>query len=304
MNPPALPDGNILIRNRLMNIRELFNNGRTVFSMEVFPPKKHDPVSEIFSTLNGLAGLDPDFISCTYGAGGNPADTSTIDICREISEKFGTPAVAHFTCVNNSRTDIDTAVENFRAAGISNVLALRGDISDKTPPKDDFRYASELITYLKQKAPYITISAACYPETHPDSPSVVSDILHMKEKEECGAEHFISQLFFNNEDFYTFREKTLIAGIKSPIEAGIMPVTSKAGILRMVSMCGASIPKKLSRILNRYENDELALRDACIAYAIDQINDLIANDVDGIHLYTMNKPEIAQRVYSAVKNLL
>lgn len=287
-----------------MELRELFGKGRTVFSMEVFPPKKQDPVSEIYSTLDGLAGLSPDFISVTYGAGGNPADTATIDICREIKEKFDTLAVAHFTCVNSSREDIDTAVENFRRAGVMNVLALRGDRNDKVPPKDDFHYASELITYLKEKAPWLSISAACYPETHPDSPSVVTDILHMKEKEDCGAEHFISQLFFDNEDFYAFREKTLIAGIKSPIEAGIMPVTTKAGILRMVSMCGASIPKKLSRILNRYENDETALKDACIAYAIDQINDLIANDVDGIHLYTMNKPEIAQRVYSAVKNLL
>ena len=287
-----------------MELKELFGKGRTVFSMEVFPPKKQDPVSEIYSTLDGLTGLKPDFISCTYGAGGNSADTSTIDICREIMDKFGTPAAAHFTCVNNSREDIDIAVERFRAAGITNVLALRGDRNDKVPPKDDFHYASELITYLKDKAPWISISAACYPETHPDSISAVDDILHMKEKEDCGAEHFISQLFFDNEDFYTFREKTLIAGIKSPIEAGIMPVTSKAGILRMVSMCGASIPKKLSRILNRYENDETALKDACIAYAIDQINDLIANDVDGIHLYTMNKPEIARRVYDAIHNLL
>ena len=287
-----------------MEMKKIFERGKPIFSMEIFPPKKNDPVSEVYSTLDGLVGLHPDFISCTYGAGGNPADTSTVDICRVIEEKFHTLSIAHLTCVNSTREDIDQIIEAFRKADIRNVLALRGDINEKAPPKNDFRYASELISYLKEKAPEISISAACYPESHPNSESIVSDILHMKEKEDRGAEHFISQLFFDNEDFYTFREKTLIAGIKSPIEAGIMPVTSKAGILRMVSMCGASIPKKLSRILNRYEHDENALRDACTAYAIDQIVDLIANGVDGIHLYTMNKPDLARKVYEAVKNLI
>lgn len=287
-----------------MEMKTLFDRKKKVLSMEVFPPKKTDPVSEIYTTLEGLSDTKPDFISCTYGAGGNPADTSTVDICREIKDKFGILPIAHLTCVNNSREDIDRAVELFNEAGVTNVLALRGDISPKAPPKDDFHYASELISYLKETAPQINISAACYPETHPAAVSAVDDILRMKEKEQCGAEHFMSQLFFDNEDFYTFREKTAIAGIKSPIEAGIMPVTSKEGILRMVSMCGASVPKKLARILNRYENDSQALLDACIAYAIDQINDLIANDVDGIHLYSMNKPVIAKRIYDAVKNLL
>jgi methylenetetrahydrofolate reductase (NADPH) len=272
--------------------------------MEIFPPKKTFPIESIYSTLDGLSDLSPGFISCTYGAGGNPADTSTVDICRIIKEKYGILPIAHLTCVNNTRADIDLAIELLKNAGVENVLALRGDKNDKVPPKDDFAYASDLITYLKEKAPWIHISAACYPETHPDSESAVSDILHMKEKEEAGAEHFMSQLFFDNEDFYAFREKTQIAGIKSPIEAGIMPVTSKQGILRMVSMCGASIPKKLARILNRYEDNEQAFHDACIAYAIDQIADLITNEVDGIHLYTMNKPDVAHRIYAAVKNLL
>lgn len=287
-----------------MQMNNIFRNGKTVFSIEVFPPKKGDPVSEIYKPLEQLCGVKPDFISCTYGAGGNPADTATIDICRTIKDKFGVLSIAHLTCVNNTRDDIDNILVQLKAAGIDNVLALRGDKNDRVPPKDDFRYASELISYLKSKAPELHISAACYPECHPESESAVSDILYMKEKENCGAEHFMSQLFFDNEDFYSFHEKTLIAGIKSPIEAGIMPVTSKSGILRMVSLCGASIPKKLSRILNRYENDPKAFSDACIAYAIDQISDLIAYGVDGIHLYSMNKPEIAQRIYSAVKNQL
>lgn len=285
-------------------MKKLFENGRTVFSMEIFPPKKPGTIESIYSTLDGLADIKPDFISCTYGAGGNPADTSTIDICRIIKEKYGILPIAHFTCVNNTRADIDKAIELFRAAGIENVLALRGDKNDKYPPKEDFHYAADLIKYLKEKAPELHISAACYPETHPEAESPVADILRMKEKEQCGAEHFMSQLFFDNEDFYAFREKTQIAGIKSPIEAGIMPVTSKAGILRMVSMCGASVPKKLARILNKYENNPEAFADACVHYAIDRIADLITNDVDGIHLYSMNKPDTAKKIFEAVKNML
>lgn len=287
-----------------MEMRNLFKDGHTVFSMEIFPPKKPGTIDSIYSALDGLSGLSPDFISCTYGAGGNPADTSTVDICRIIKEKYGILPIAHLTCVNNTRGDIDRAVELFKEAGVENVLALRGDKNDKAEPKHDFEHASDLITYLKETAPQLHISAACYPEAHPDSESVVSDILNMKLKEECGAEHFMSQLFFDNEDFYEFREKTLIAGIKSPIEAGIMPVTSKKGVLRMVSMCGASVPKKLARILNRYEDNDPAFHDACMAYAIDQIADLITNGADGIHLYTMNKPEVAVRIYESVKNLL
>lgn len=287
-----------------MYMPELFKNGRVVFSCEIFPPKKTSNFNNIHETISGLAKLSPAFISCTYGAGGNPADTRTIDVCRLIKEQYSLPPIAHITCVNNSREDIDRIIVLLREAGIENVLALRGDINDKVPPKEDFHYASELISYLKEKAPELHISAACYPELHPESRGVVDDILNLKLKEDCGAEHFMSQLFFDNEDFYTFRERTQIAGMKSPIEAGIMPVTSKAGIMRMVSMCGASIPKKLARILNRYESDPTALQDACVAYAIDQINDLIANDVDGIHLYSMNRPDISERIYSAVKNLL
>ncbi len=287
-----------------MEMKTLFAKGHPTFSYEIFPPKKSASFDDIHDTLKGLKALEPSFISCTYGAGGNPADTSTIDICRIMKEQYDIPPIAHITCVNNTRADIDRIIELLKDAGVDNVLALRGDKNDKVPPKDDFHYASELISYMKEKAPWIHISAACYPETHPDSDSPVSDILHLKEKEDCGAEHFISQLFFDNEDFYNFREKTLIAGMKSPIEAGIMPVTSKTGILRMVSICGASVPKKLARILNRYESDPVALQDACINYAIDQINDLIVNDVDGIHLYSMNKPDISARIYGAVKNLL
>ncbi len=286
-----------------MKMSKLFEVKKPVFSLEVFPPKKNaGGIETIYETLNGLKDLKPDFISVTYGAGGNLADNSTCDICSIIKNKYNILPIAHLTCVNNSKSDIDVILENLKEAGVSNILALRGDINPDIPPKNDFAHADELVAYIKSKGEF-DISGACYPETHPDSEDTVSDILNLKNKVDCGAEHLISQLFFNNEDFYSFREKARLAGIKVPIEAGIMPVTNKSQVLRMATMCGASIPRKMSRLLNRFENNPKALEDAGIAYAIDQIIDLIANGVDGIHLYTMNKPYIAQRIFAAIESM-
>lgn len=286
-----------------MKMSKLFEVKKPVFSLEVFPPKKNaGGIETIYETLDGLKDLKPDFISVTYGAGGNLADNSTCDICSIIKNKYNILPIAHLTCVNNSKSDIDVILENLKEAGVSNILALRGDINPDVPPKNDFAHADELVAYIKSRGEF-DISGACYPETHPDSEDTVSDILNLKNKVDCGAEHLISQLFFNNEDFYSFREKARLAGIKVPIEAGIMPVTNKSQVLRMATMCGASIPRKMSRLLNRFENNPKALEDAGIAYAIDQIIDLIANGVDGIHLYTMNKPYIAQRIFAAIESM-
>lgn len=286
-----------------MKISKLFEAKRPVFSLEVFPPKKNaGGIETIYETLDGLKDIKPDFISVTYGAGGNLADRSTCDICSIIKNKYNILPIAHLTCVNNTKQDIDIITQDLKSVGVSNILALRGDISPDIPPKNDFAHASDLVEYIKKKGDF-TISGACYPETHPDSEDSVSDILNLKKKVDSGAEHLISQLFFNNEDFYAFREKAVLAGINVPIEAGIMPVTNKNQVLRMATMCGASIPRKMSRLLNRFENNPKALEDAGIAYAVDQIVDLIANDVDGIHLYTMNKPYIAQRIFAAIESM-
>lgn len=285
-----------------MKMSKLFEAKKPVFSLEVFPPKKNSGgIETIYETLDGLKDLKPDFISVTYGAGGNLADNSTCEICSIIKNKYNILPIAHLTCVNNSKSDIDIILGNLKNAGVSNILALRGDINPEVPPKDDFLHASELVAYIKDKDTF-DVSGACYPETHPDSEDTVSDILNLKHKVDCGAEHLISQLFFNNEDFYSFLEKARLAGITVPIEAGIMPVTNKSQVLRMATMCGASIPRKMSRLLNKFENNPKALEDAGIAYAIDQIIDLIANGVDGIHLYTMNKPYIAQRIFNSIES--
>lgn len=193
-----------------MKMSKLFEAKKPVFSLEVFPPKKNSGgIETIYETLDGLKDLKPDFISVTYGAGGNLADNSTCEICSIIKNKYNILPIAHLTCVNNSKSDIDIILGNLKNAGVSNILALRGDINPEVPPKDDFLHASELVAYIKDKDAF-DVSGACYPETHPDSEDTVSDILNLKHKVDCGAEHLISQLFFNNEDFTAFLRKHVL----------------------------------------------------------------------------------------------
>jgi len=286
-----------------MKISSLFNKNTTVFSFEVFPPKRTSPIETIYNTLDELKDLNPDFISVTYGAGGNLADSSTIDIASIIKNKYKIEPVAHLTCVSCSNGEIDEILAKFKENKIENILALRGDINPDFPPKNDFKYASDLVSYIKEKGGF-DISGACYPEVHLEAKNPIDDILNLKKKVEAGADHLISQLFFDNNVFYDFVQKAKIAGINVPIEAGIMPVVSKNQIERMVSMCGASLPAKFSKIMQRYEHNPEALRDAGIAYAVDQIVDLVSNGVDGIHLYTMNNPYIARKISESVSRII
>lgn len=284
-----------------MRVSELFGK-KTVFSFEVFPPKKDSPVEVIYDTLEELKNLSPDFISVTFSAGGSGNGHLACAVASKIKE-YGITPVIHLPCINYSKAEIDSTLAEIDVCGIENILALRGDINPDIPPKTDFRYASDLITYLRTRGDY-DIAAACYPEVHPEADSFVDDIRNLKIKVDSGAEHLITQLFFDNDSFYEFREKAAIAGINVPIEAGIMPVVNKKQIERMVTTCGASLPKKFVRIMQRYEHNPEALRDAGIAYAIDQIVDLAAEGVDGIHLYTMNKPYVAKRISEAVSGII
>lgn len=286
-----------------MKISQLFKEGKCIMSFEVFPPKKNSDDKTIFSTLDSLKKLNPAFISVTYGAGGSGADNITCKIASHIKNGLGVESAAHLTCVSSSKEDVDTILGELKKNGIENILALRGDINPERPPKNDFRYARELISYIKEKGDF-HISAACYPEVHTEAPDMITDIKHLREKVDAGAEHLMSQLFFDNGHFWDFLEKARIAGVNVPIEAGIMPVSNKKQIERMVSMCGASLPAKFSRMMAKYENDPESLRDAGIAYAVDQIVDLISGGADGIHLYTMNNPYVAEKITSAVSGLL
>ncbi len=286
-----------------MNMQELFRDGRQVLSFEVFPPKRTSSIETIYNTLEQLKDLEPDFISVTYGAGGNPADSSTCQIASVIKNRYHVLPVAHLTCVSTTKDNLETILKQFEDAGIENILALRGDINPDIPPAKDFIYASDLIAHIRNRGGF-DISGACYPEGHTEAMSIVTDVLNLKKKVEAGATHLMSQLFFDNQVFYDFMDKVKIAGIDVPIEAGIMPVTNKRQIERMVSTCGASLPRKFTRVMQRYENNPEALRDAGIAYATDQIVDLLANGVNGIHLYTMNNAYVARKITESVKNLL
>ena len=286
-----------------MSIAEIFKKKSTVYSFEVFPPKKTSSIDTIYSTLDELQGLKPDFISVTYGAGGNPADSSTYDIASVIKNKYGIQPLAHLTCVNNSRQDIMVILQRLKENGIENIMALRGDINPDVPPKTDFRHASDLVEFIKQNGDF-HISGACYPEGHVESENLIQDILNLKKKVDAGAEHLVTQLFFDNSAFYSFVERARIAGINVPISAGIMPVVNKNQIERMVTLTAASLPAKFTRMLSKYEHHPEALRDAGIAYAIDQIVDLVSNGVQGIHLYTMNNPYVARRITEAVSSII
>lgn len=286
-----------------MKIASLFNEKKPVLSFEIFPPKKESTLKNIDGTLAELSQLNPDFISVTFGAGGTLANNATVQLAKKMKSEYGIEPVAHLTCLNFTKNEIDDILNQLEENQIENILALRGDINPDIEPKNDFHYASDLVAYVKSNSK-MGIAGACYPEKHLDSKNLDEDIINLKKKVDAGAEHLISQLFFDNELFYSFREKARNAGIMVPIEAGIIPVTNKKQIERMVSMCGASLPAKFMKVLDKYEDRPEALLDAGIAYAVNQIVDLIANDVDGIHIYTMNNPVIAKKICEAVKHLI
>lgn len=286
-----------------MKIRELFKNGKTVFSFEIFPPKKDGSIETVYKTLDELTDLHPDFISVTYGAGGSVPGCSTGEIVSVIKKKYHTESIAHLTCVNSTKEDIDRIITEFEQHGIENVLALRGDVNPDIPPKEDFKHASELITYMKERSS-LGFSGACYPEGHPESASLDEDIENLKRKVDAGAEHLMSQLFFDNSQFYGFLEKARAAGINVPIEAGIMPCVNAKSIQRMVGLCGASLPPKFTKLIARFGDNPEAMRDAGIAYANEQIIDLVSSGVDGIHLYTMNNPYVARKISEGVSSVI
>ena len=298
-------------------INEQLLSKKTIFSFEVFPPKKTMPIDSVFSTLDELKDLNPDFISVTFGAGGSENCDNSIAIAKRIKDVCHVEPVIHMPCLNMTRADAKFVLEQFKQAGIDNILALRGDRVEGKEPCGDFKHADELIRFIKDfdsenpagsnadssSKSYFNILGACYPELHPESSSVYDDIDFLKQKVDAGATHLLSQLFFDNDQFYRFLERCKIKGINVPIEAGIMPVTNKKSIERMVSLTNAKLPKKFTDMMARYEAFPEAIRDAGIAYAIDQIVDLVTHGVQGIHLYTMNNPLIARKIYEATKSL-
>lgn len=287
-----------------MKISQIYKEkGKKVLSFEIFPPKKDDELKNIEPTLDILSELKPDYISVTFGAGGSSNNNKTIELARKIKDVYHIEPVVHLTCLAYTKDEIDSFVKEIQAAGIENILALRGDINPNAPARDDFRYASELIEYLKPKTDFC-IAGACYPEDHPNSPNHVSEMINLKKKVDAGADYLLSQLFFDNDSFYRFEEDARIAGIDVPITPGIMPVINAAQIQRMVTTCGATLPQRFEKIIAEYSDNKEALFDAGMAYAMSQIIDLLTSGVDGIHLYTMNNPRVARTICDGIKNII
>lgn len=290
-----------------MHTNELLVN-KTGFSFEVFPPKKDIPVETVYPTLKELSKLQPDFISVTCGAGGTAGkdgkgSQNTIDVAAYI-KSLGCETAAHMPCIYLTEAEALANLKDLKEKGIENILALRGDEVPGRKRAGVFEHASDLVAFIKEHEPGFTVLGACYPEGHTEAKTLAADVRNLKTKVDAGVDELISQLFFDNTKFYRFLERCEIAGIAVPIEAGIMPVTNKAQIERMVSMCGATLPVKFQRAIAKYGDNPTAMRDIGIAYAIDQIADLLANGVDGIHVYTMNNPYVATKITEAVKSLL
>lgn len=286
-----------------MKVSDLYKEGKKTLSFEIFPPKKDKALEAIDETLDVLCELEPDFISVTFGAGGSAGSNNTIEIAKKIKHNYGVEPVVHLTSLHYSKSEIDEFAAALQNEGIENILALRGDRNANIPEKDDFHHASDVISYLKDKHDFC-ILGACYPEMHPETFSEEDELKNLKTKVDSGAEVLLSQLFFDNEKFMSFREKSEEAGIEVPMIPGVMPVINAAQIKRMLTMCNATFPEKFKKITERYENNKEALFDAGMSYALSQIIDLLVSDIDGIHLYTMNNPVVARRICEGIKNIV
>lgn len=286
-----------------MVISDIYKNKKRSLSFEIFPPKKDSELKNIDKTLEVLCELKPDFISVTFGAGGSSNCNRTIELAKKIKYEYHIEPMVHLTCLSYNKNEIDEFAKVLVDEGIENILALRGDRNPNIPEKDDFKHASDLISYLRQNENFC-IAGACYPECHPESENRVSEIRNLKTKVNAGAEVLLSQLFFDNEQFFRFVDDCKIAEIDVPIIPGIMPVINASQIRRMVTMCGATLPPRFQKIISRYEDNKEALFDAGISYALSQIIDLLSNDIHGLHLYTMNNPVVAKKICEGIRNIL
>lgn len=285
-----------------MKVSEIYKNHKKSLSFEIFPPKTDNGFKNIDKLLDVLCELNPDYISVTFGAGGSANCNRTIELAKKIKYEYHIEPVVHLTCLHYNKAEIDTFAKILKDEGIQNILALRGDKKVDIPEKEDFKHASDLITYLKPNYDFCFLGA-CYPECHPESENRVHEIKYIKEKVNSGTQILLSQLFFDNEQFFHFVEDCQIAEINIPIIPAIMPVINASQIKRILMTCGATFPIRFQKIVNKYENNNEALFDAGISYALSQIIDLLVSGVAGIHLYTMNNPILAKKICEGIRFL-
>ncbi len=287
-----------------MKISDILKSNDRTFSIEVFPPKKKDGFDTIKPAIDEIAAMKPSFMSVTYGAGGGTSEF-TEAIAKNIKDTYGVSSIAHLTCVSSTKETVNERLENLSASGIENILALRGDIpSDNTSLSGDYLHAVDLIKEIKSKNYDFCIGGACYPECHPESKSKQDDLYYIKEKAESGCEFFTTQMFFDNNLYFDFKESLMKIGVSAPVVAGIMPLTAKKQIERAVELSGSYIPKSFIDIINEFGDDREAVKEIGIDFAIEQIRSLYENGVKNIHLYSMNKPEIAKRVADGISDLI
>ena len=275
-----------------MRIKDLYQSDKPVISCEVFPPKKDTDIESIYQALAHICALTPDFVSVTYGAGGSGSVNQTAQIAAHIQQSHHIPALAHLTCVGANSAQIDLLLADMKQKGIENVLALRGDLPDGHPLTGPLAQASALIGHIRSRGDF-SIGAACYPEGHIDCPTLELDIRHLRQKQDAGADFFITQLFFDNDYFFRFLDRAAAAGITLPISAGVMPILGRSQIQRMIFLCGTSLPSEIIKLLHKYQHSPTDLQKAGVDHAARQMEDLLRRGAQGVHIYTMNKPDIA-----------
>ena len=290
-----------------MKISDLLNDASLSISFEVFPPKTESGYESVKAATEAIASLRPSFMSVTYGAGGGTSKY-TLDIAKNIKERYGVPSIAHLTCVSSTKETVKERIEAIREAGIQNIMALRGDIPEQRRGEDrslwDYRHAVELVRELKDSYDGFCIGGACYPEMHPESSDRAEDIRYLKEKVDAGCDFLTTQMFFDNNILYSFLYKIRDFGINVPVIPGIMPITSGRQVERAIKLSGSFMPERFKNLVDRFGKDDSAMMQAGVAYATDQIIDLYANGINHVHVYSMNRPEIAEKIMANLSDIL
>ncbi|MBR6708723.1 MAG: methylenetetrahydrofolate reductase [Clostridia bacterium] len=290
-----------------MKLSELFKSEKLSLSFEVFPPKTDSAFDSVKHATEEIATLHPSFMSVTYGAGGGTS-RYTLEIAQNIKARYGVPTLAHLTCVSSTRETVHAKIEELRAAGIENIMALRGDLTPELEQSDRsgwaYRHAVDLIRELRESGADFCIGGACYPEVHPESVNQKEDIAHLREKVEAGCSFLTTQMFFDNNLFYNFMYKLREAGITVPVIPGIMPITNGRQVERAVKLSGSFMPQRFKSLVDKFGDSPAAMKQAGIAYATDQIIDLYANGITNVHVYSMNKPDVAAAIQRNLSDIL
>lgn len=286
-----------------MKIIDILKNKRVTLSFEVFPPKTADDVPTALAAAEAIAALHPDFMSVTYGAGGGTSDF-TVHIASAVKKTYGVEVMPHLTCLSSTKEKVTETLQDYKEAGFGTIMALRGDVPADGTRKNDFEHATDLMKQIKSFDSSMTLGGACYPEGHPESPSLAADIENIRSKVDAGAQFLSTQMFFDNSLFYSYLNRLHAAGIDVPVLAGIMPITNKRILTRSLAMSGTAVPARYIAMVDAYGDSPEAMKQAGIAYATEQILDLYANDVRNVHVFAMNKPDVAKAISENIRPVL